>query len=162
MADHDESYKASASRKAIRESGRVTKSGRQAHASQMPCCLLIGFAVGSATSIVSILLPFNHLQVHQMSENAEDLTVNYEEDGVLVVQELDKEILSKGSWTTILFKYRDFDKTTQQYGPEKFIIRRYQKRNGQFQPKSKFTISSVKQAEKIVEILSRWIANPNI
>ncbi|MDR2549859.1 MAG: hypothetical protein LBD10_06660 [Desulfobulbus sp.] len=92
-----------------------------------------------------------------MAEHVEDLTVNYEEDGVLLVQEIDKEILSKGSWTTVLFRYRDFDKNTQQYSADKFTIRRYQKRNGQYQTKSKFNISSVAQAGKIVEILTRWL-----
>ncbi|MCL2458984.1 MAG: hypothetical protein FWF31_09130 [Desulfobulbus sp.] len=92
-----------------------------------------------------------------MAEHVEDLTVNYEEDGVLLVQEVGKEVLSKGSWTTILFRYRDFDKKTQQYSADKFTIRRYQKRNGQYQTKSKFNISSTAQAEKIVEILSRWL-----
>ena len=92
-----------------------------------------------------------------MAENTEELTVNYEEDGVLVVKEIDKEILSKGSWTTILFRYQDFDKTTQEYGPDKFTIRRYQKRNGQYQTKSKFNISSAAQAQKIVETLNRWL-----
>ena len=91
-----------------------------------------------------------------MAENAEDLTVNYEEDGVLVVKEIDKEILTKGSWTTILFRYREFDRASGEYGPDKFTIRRYQKRSGQYQTKSKFNISSVAQAQKIVETLSRW------
>ncbi|WP_448874631.1 hypothetical protein [Desulfobulbus propionicus] len=92
-----------------------------------------------------------------MAENVEDLTVNYEEDGVLVVREIDKEILSKGSWTTILFRYQELDRATGEYGPDKFSIRRYQKRSGQYQTKSKFNISSVAQAEKIVETLSRWL-----
>jgi len=92
-----------------------------------------------------------------MAEHVDELTVNYEEDGVLIVQEIDKEILSKGSWATILFRYRDFDKTTQQYSVDKFSIRRYQKRDGQYQTKSKFNISSTAQAEKIVETLSRWL-----
>lgn len=92
-----------------------------------------------------------------MTENMENLTVNYEEDGVVVVQEIDKEILSKGAWTTILFRYRDYDRATQQYSSDKFSIRRYQKRNGQYQTKSKFNISSTAQAEKIVETLSRWL-----
>ena len=92
-----------------------------------------------------------------MAENVEDLTVNYEEEGVLVVQEIDKEILSKGAWTTILFRYRDFDQSTKQYSADKYTIRRYQKRNGQYQTKSKFNISSAAQAEKIVETLSRWL-----
>ena len=77
-----------------------------------------------------------------MAENVEDLTVNYEEEGILVVQEVDKEILSKGAWTTILFRYRDYDQSTKQYSADKFTIRRYQKRNGQYQTKSKFNISS--------------------
>ena len=92
-----------------------------------------------------------------MAENVEDLTVNYEEEGVLVVKEIDKEILSKGAWTTILFRYRDYDQSTKQYSADKFTIRRYQKRNGQYQTKSKFNISSAAQAEKIVETLSRWL-----
>jgi hypothetical protein len=92
-----------------------------------------------------------------MAENVEDLTVNYEEEGVLVVQEIDKEILSKGAWTTILFRYRDYDQSTKQYSADKYTIRRYQKRNGQYQTKSKFNISSAAQAEKIVETLSRWL-----
>nr|WP_321466546.1 hypothetical protein [uncultured Desulfobulbus sp.] len=92
-----------------------------------------------------------------MAESIEELTVNYEEDGVLVVKEIDKEILSKGSWTTILFRYQDLDRTKGEFGPDKFTIRRYQKRNGQYLTKSKFNISSVAQAEKIVETLSRWL-----
>ncbi|QQG64482.1 hypothetical protein [Desulfobulbus oligotrophicus] len=95
-----------------------------------------------------------------MPENTDDLTINYEEDGVLVVQEIDKKILSKGAWTTILFRYRDLDRTTQQYGADKFTIRRYQKRSGKYQVKSKFNISSVAQAEKIIEALSQWIKSP--
>lgn len=92
-----------------------------------------------------------------MAENTDELSVNYEEEGILVVKEIDKEILSKGAWTTILFRYQDFDKTTQEYGPDKFTIRRYQKRNGQYQTKSKFNISSTAQAQKIVETLAKWL-----
>ncbi len=92
-----------------------------------------------------------------MAENTDELSVNYEEEGILVVKEIDKEILSKGAWTTILFRYQDFDKTTQEYGADKFTIRRYQKRNGQYQTKSKFNISSTAQAQKIVETLAKWL-----
>jgi hypothetical protein len=92
-----------------------------------------------------------------MSENVEELTVNYEEEGIQIVKEIDKEILSKGSWTTILFRYQDYDKSTQEYSADKFSIRRYQKRNGQYQAKSKFNISSTAQAQKIIEVLTRWV-----
>jgi len=93
-----------------------------------------------------------------MAETIEDITVNYEEEGVLIVKELDKEVLSKGAWTTILFRYQDYDKNTQEYGADKFTIRRYQKRNGQYQAKSKFNISSAAQAQKIIETLTHWTA----
>lgn len=92
-----------------------------------------------------------------MSDNVDELTVNYEEDGTLVVKELDKEVLTKGSWATLLFRYQEFDQAKGEFGPDKFTIRRYQKRNGQYQAKAKFNISSVAQAEKIVETLSKWI-----
>ena len=92
-----------------------------------------------------------------MSSSVEDLTVDYEEDGILVSKELDKVILTKGAWSTIIFKYQDWDRKKQEYGPDKFSIRRYQKRSGQYQYKSKFNISSVDQANKIIAALQNWI-----
>lgn len=92
-----------------------------------------------------------------MSATVEDLTINYEEEGQLLVKETGKVILSKGAWTTILFRYQNWDKANNDYGKEMFTIRRYQKRQGQYIPKSKFNISSVAQAEKIVEALQGWI-----
>ncbi len=91
-----------------------------------------------------------------MSEDLEALTVQYEEDGVVLVEEIDKEILSKGAWTTILFRYRNRNKTTGDYGNDMYTIRRYQKRQGSYIPKSKFNISSPQQAKKIVAVLTRW------
>ena len=92
-----------------------------------------------------------------MAEEVNDLTIKYEEEGVLVVKELDKEVLSKGAWTTILYRYQELDRATGEFGPDKYSIRRYQKQKGQFVPKSKFNISSAAQAEKIIETLSRWL-----
>lgn len=93
-----------------------------------------------------------------MAAEVEELSVNYEEDGVLVVKELDKEILSKGAWTTILFRYQDLDKKTNEYSADRYVIRRYQKKDGAYQSKSKFKISSPEQAAKIVATLQRWLA----
>jgi len=94
---------------------------------------------------------------NDMASDANDITINYEEDDTLIVKELDKEILSKGAWTTILFRYQDFNRGKKEYGPDKYTIRRYQKRNGQYLPKSKFNISSAKQAKMIIETLEKWI-----
>lgn len=92
-----------------------------------------------------------------MSENVEDLTIQYEEDGFPTTKELDKVILSRGPWATILFRYQDWDRNKNAYGPDKFSIRRYQKRNGVYRMQSKFTISSNDQATKIIQALGEWI-----
>jgi hypothetical protein len=92
-----------------------------------------------------------------MSERAEDLTVSYTEDGIETTRELGKVILSKGSWTTILFRYQDWDRAKGGYGPEKYSIRRYQKRGGEYRQQSKFNISSRAQAEALVQALQGWL-----
>ena len=71
-----------------------------------------------------------------MASTVDELTVNYEENGVLVVKELDKAILSKGTWATILFRYQEMTRGTGEYGA-----------------------SSPDQARKIIEILQGWIGD---
>jgi len=92
-----------------------------------------------------------------MASIPEELTVTYEEDGIETVKELDKEILTKGAWCTIIYRYQDWNRSKEEYGPDKFTIRRYQKRNGEYQPKSKFNISSKDQAEKVIAALEKWV-----
>lgn len=92
-----------------------------------------------------------------MASHVDELTINYQEDDLLLVKELDKEVLSKGAWATVLFRYQQWDKAKGAYGPDKFTIRRYQKQQGEFVPKSKFNISSQDQAEKIVKALQKWL-----
>ena len=91
-----------------------------------------------------------------MAETVDELTVTYEEDGIETVKELDKKVLTKGAWATLIFRYQDWDRTKEEYGPEKYTIRRYQKRNGQYQQKSKFNISSKDQAISIIAALEEW------
>lgn len=91
-----------------------------------------------------------------MSTTADDLTIDYEEDGILTTKQLDKVILSKGAWVTIMFKYQSWVKADQAYSEDKFTIRRFQKRNGEYTPRSKFNITNAKQAKMIVETLQDW------
>lgn len=92
-----------------------------------------------------------------MAATIDDLTINYEEDDVLVVKETGKEVLSKGAWTTILYRYNNLDRKTGEYGKDMYTIRRYQKRQGEYMMKSKFNISSAEQAKKIISALESWI-----
>ncbi|MEE9338850.1 MAG: hypothetical protein V3U87_12295 [Methylococcaceae bacterium] len=91
-----------------------------------------------------------------MAETVEELTVTYEDGGIETVKELDKKVLSKGAWATVIYKYQDWNRTKEEYGADKFTIRRYQKRNGEYSQKSKFNISSEKQAKEIIEALQGW------
>ncbi len=92
-----------------------------------------------------------------MSATPEELTISYTEGDQELVKELDKQILTRGAWTTILFRYQDWNNSKEEYGKDKFTIRRYQKRNGAYQQKSKFNISSADQAKGIIEALQKWI-----
>ena len=92
-----------------------------------------------------------------MASDVNDITIQYEEEGQVLVQQLDKEILTKGAWATILFRYKNWSRAKNEFAKEMFTIRRYQKRNGEYLPKSKFDISSAEQAKKIITTLEKWV-----
>lgn len=92
-----------------------------------------------------------------MSENIDDLTVEYEENGQILIKEIDKVALSKGAWVTMLFRYQQWRPESNDYGPDQYVIQRYQKSGGEYRRKSKFNISSANQARKIVDALNAWL-----
>ena len=92
-----------------------------------------------------------------MSE-IDELTVELEEEGVKVVEQLDKRILTKGAWTTIMFKYREWDAKKNDYAAPKYSLRRYQKLGDTYRPRAKFNISSDDQARQIIRNLQEWLA----
>ncbi len=94
-----------------------------------------------------------------MSSTIDEITVNYEENDQLLVKELDKVILTRGAWTTILFRYQQWSAEAQDYEPEKYMIRRYRKVSGEYKVQSKFVISNREQAKKIVDALQQWLAD---
>ncbi len=92
-----------------------------------------------------------------MAETVDELTVTYTEGDIDTVKELDKKVLTKGAWATVIFRYQDWNRSKEEYGPDKYTIRRYQKRNGEYLQKSKFNISSKDQAKNIIAALEEWI-----
>lgn len=92
-----------------------------------------------------------------MNETVDDLTIEYEENGQLLVKEVDKVVLSKGLWATVLFRYRQWQPETSDYGPDKFAFHRYKKTAGEYRRQSKFTISGPEQARKIIDALNGWL-----
>ncbi|MBW2194701.1 MAG: hypothetical protein JRD47_04290 [Deltaproteobacteria bacterium] len=94
-----------------------------------------------------------------MASYVDDITIDYEEGGILIVKELDKVILSKGAWATIMFRYQQWDRKKEGYGPDRFTIRRYRKMSGDYRQQSKFNISSPDQALKIINALQKWVGS---
>ena len=91
-----------------------------------------------------------------MAENIDDLSIEFVENDLVVVKQLEKKVLTRGNWTTIMYQYQERDKNTGEYGPIKVSIRRYQKRAGVYRQQSKFNISSAKQAREVVAVLTGW------
>lgn len=91
-----------------------------------------------------------------MSAELDELTVNYEEEGVLVRKELERVFLSKGAWATVLFRYQERDPKTGDYRAPKAMIVRFRKVKGVYRKQSSFTVSSAKQALALAEILQKW------
>ena len=91
-----------------------------------------------------------------MAENIDDLTIAFYQDDRNVIKELDKRVLTRGNWTTIMYKFQELNKKTEVYEAPKVSIRRYQKRGGIYKQQSKFNISSAKQGREIAAILTEW------
>ena len=48
--------------------------------------------------------------MNSMSSTIDDLTIQYEENGTVLVKELDKAVLTKGAWATLVFRYQQWEK----------------------------------------------------
>lgn len=91
-----------------------------------------------------------------MAESLEELTYDWEEEGQLVRKEINREVLTKGSWATVMFQYQELDRESGQYRDPKVAIVRYRKTGGNYRKQSSFNISSAKQAKQIIEVLNKW------
>ena len=86
----------------------------------------------------------------------DDITVEYEDNGVLLVKQEGKEIITRGTWCTIAFLYRDWDAKTNAYGPQMITLRKYRKQAGTYRQESKFNLGSLAQAASVSDVLKRW------
>lgn len=91
-----------------------------------------------------------------MAETLDELTYNYEEDGTLVRKELDRAILTKGGWATMMFLFQELDRKAGKFRAPKMAIVRFKKSKGSYRKQSSFNISSEKQARQIVAVFEEW------
>jgi hypothetical protein len=96
-----------------------------------------------------------------MAQTVEELSFNYEDDqGQLVRKQVDKRVLSKGAWATVMFKYQELDRQSGDYRAPKIAIVRFKKSNGVYRKQSSFNISSERQARQIVDTIEEWYGAP--
>jgi len=91
-----------------------------------------------------------------MAETLDELTYDYEDEGVLVRKQLDKIVLTKGSWATLMFLYQELDKAAGTFRAPKIAIVRFKKFKGSYRKQSSFNVSSEKQARQITEVFEGW------
>ena len=91
-----------------------------------------------------------------MAETLDELTYNYEEDGTLVRKELDRVVLTKGGWVTMMFLFQELDRKNGQFRAPKMAIVRFKKSRGSYRKQSSFNISNEKQARQIAAVFEEW------
>ena len=91
-----------------------------------------------------------------MAETLEELTYDYEDEGVLVRKQIDRAVLTKGSWATVMFLFQELDRAKGKFRPPKMAIVRFKKSKGSYRKQSSFNISNEKQARQITEVLEGW------
>jgi len=91
-----------------------------------------------------------------MAETLDELTYDYEDEGVLVRKQLDKIVLTKGSWATLMFLYQELDKASGTFRAPKIAIVRFKKFKGAYRKQSSFNVSSEKQARQITSVFEQW------
>jgi hypothetical protein len=91
-----------------------------------------------------------------MAETLEELTYDYEEDGTLVRKEIDRVVLTKGGWATMMFLFQELDRASGKFRAPKMAIVRFKKSKGVYRKQSSFNISSEKQARQIAEVFESW------
>jgi hypothetical protein len=91
-----------------------------------------------------------------MVETLEELSYDAEEDGTLVRKELDRAILTKGGWSTVMFLFQELDRPSGKFRAPQMAIVRFRKARGLYRKQSAFVISSGPQARQFAQVFGRW------
>ena len=75
-----------------------------------------------------------------MAETLDELTYDYEDEGVLVRKQLEKVVLTKGAWATLMFLYQELDKASGKFRAPKMAIVRFKKFHGSYRKQSSFNV----------------------
>jgi hypothetical protein len=91
-----------------------------------------------------------------MADTLSELSYDYEEDGQLVRKEIDRAVLTRGGWVTMMFLFQELDPGSGSFRAPKMAIVRFKKSRGSYRKHSSFNISSEKQARQMTATFDRW------
>jgi hypothetical protein len=91
-----------------------------------------------------------------MIADVDELSYDREEDGVLVRKQLERVVLARGAWATVLFLFQELDRETGAYRAPKMAIVRFQKWRGGYRTHSSFGVANEAQARELMAVFERW------
>ena len=91
-----------------------------------------------------------------MIGDVDELTYDREEDGVLVRKQLERVVLARGAWATVLFLFQELDRETGGYRAPKMAVVRFQKWRGGYRTHSSFGVANAAQARELMTVFERW------
>jgi hypothetical protein len=90
------------------------------------------------------------------SDALDDLSYDQEDDGVLVREQLERVVLARGPWGTVMFLFRELDRETDTWRAPKMAIVRFQKWKGGYRKHSAFNVANAAQARELSDVFARW------
>jgi hypothetical protein len=91
-----------------------------------------------------------------MAESLDELSYDLEEEGTLVRRQLDRAVVARGAWATVMFLYQELDRDTGGFGAAKIAVARFKKLRGAYRRHSVFTLASVAEARDLTAVFERW------
>ena len=92
--------------------------------------------------------------------SVDELTITREgDDRFPAREELKKEVLTTGAWSTVVYMYKEMKRTKagESWSDPKLALVRYRKLKGALRPQKEFAISNLEHAKKLREVLGQWL-----
>jgi hypothetical protein len=93
-----------------------------------------------------------------MFDALDELTYDHEDDGVLVRKQLERVVIARGAWATVMFLYEELDRATGSFGAPKIAFVRLKKSRGAYRKHASFTIAGGDETRRLGAILAGWSA----
>jgi len=91
-----------------------------------------------------------------MVETLDELSYDFEDDGVLVRKQLDRLILARGAWATVMFLYQELDRGSGTFRAPKLAVVRFKKASGAYRKHSSFNVAGAAEARRLADVFAAW------